>query len=70
MAGRTGGTFILLAVEEGGKPLCHYAGKGHSLGGLIGAAIAEDTDFRSFVMMAQIAVAISKAKKKQCTAAS
>ena len=62
----TGGTFILLAVEEGKKPLCHYAGKGCSLGGLIGAAIAEDTDFKNFVMMAQMAVAIRKADKQQC----
>lgn len=62
----TGGTFILLAVEEGKKPLCHYAGKGCSLGGLIGTAIAEDTDFENFVMMAQMAVAIHKAGKQPC----
>lgn len=62
----TGGAFILLAVEEGEKPLCHYAGKGCSLGALIGAAITEDTDFGSFVMMAQMAVAIRKADKQPC----
>ena len=62
----TGGTFIFLAVEEGEKPLCHYTGKGSSLVALIGAAIAEDTDFESFVMMARVAVAIRKAGKQPC----
>lgn len=62
----TGGTFIFLANEKGKNLLCHYAGKGHSLGALIGAAIAEDTDFKNFVMMAQMAVAIHKAGKQPC----
>ena len=63
----TGGTFILLAEKEGEHPLCHYSGKGISLGALIGAAITEDTNFESLVMMAQKAAAIHKAGKQPCS---